>query len=145
MLSSSEYLFMGLSHHWHVYCIWEPSDGNTQTLSGPLTLIRSLWCLEGQIVDVVIRAPSLFPLPIAGWLALGYGSLIDTIRVELRRHAERVRCVLHHPLILFPVRQNGRHFWRQNCHFHCAHFAARKIAIFHWYLLQRAEMTIHQL
>ena len=62
----------GLAHHRYTYYLWELSDANTQTLSGPLTLIRSLWCLEGQMVVVAIRAPGLTPLPIAGWLALGY-------------------------------------------------------------------------
>ena len=52
------------------------SDVNTQTLSGPLTLIRSLWCLEGQMVVVGIGAPGLTPLPIVSGLALGYGALM---------------------------------------------------------------------
>ena len=63
---------LGLAHHRYAYCLWELSDANTHTLSGPLTLIRSVWCLEGQMVVVAIRAPGLTPLPIAGWLALGY-------------------------------------------------------------------------
>ena len=64
---SSPHGSLGLAHHRHAYCLWELSDDNTQTLSGPLTLIRSLWCLEGQMVVVAIRAPGLTPLPIAGW------------------------------------------------------------------------------
>ena len=67
---SSPHGSLGLAHHKHACCLWELSDDNTQTLSGPLTLIRSFWCLEGQMVVVAIRAPGLTPLPIAGWLAL---------------------------------------------------------------------------
>ena len=69
---SSPYGSLGLAHHRYAYCLWELSDANTQTLSGPLALIRSLWCLEGQMVVVAIRAPGLTP---AGWLALGYEAL----------------------------------------------------------------------
>ena len=72
---SSPHGSLGLAHHRHAYCLWELSDANTQTLSGPLTLIRSLWYLEGQMVVVGIRAPGLTPLSIAGWLALGYEAL----------------------------------------------------------------------
>ena len=43
--------------------------------------IRSLWCLEGQMVVVAIRAPGLTPLPIAGWLALGYEALMADMAV----------------------------------------------------------------
>ena len=66
----------------YAYCLWELSDANTQTLSGPLTLIRSLWCLEGQMVVVAIHAPGLTPLPIAGWLALGYEALVFNILLQ---------------------------------------------------------------
>ena len=76
---SSPHGSLGLAHHRHAYCLWELSDANTQTLSGPLTLIRSLWYLEGQMVIVGIRRPGLTPLPIAGWLALGYEVLISVI------------------------------------------------------------------
>ena len=47
---SSPHGSLGLAHHRHAYSLWEISDANTQTLSGPLTLIRSLWCLEGQML-----------------------------------------------------------------------------------------------
>ena len=72
---SSPHRSLGLALHRYAYCLWELSNANTQTLSGPLTLIRSLWCLEGQMVVVAIRAPGLTPLPIAGWMALGYEEL----------------------------------------------------------------------
>ena len=58
-----------------MHSLGEISDANTQILSGPLTLIRSLSCLEGQMVVVGIGVPGLTPLPIAGWLALGYEAL----------------------------------------------------------------------
>ena len=73
---SSPHGSLGLAHHRYEYCRWELSDAKTQTLSGPLTLIRSLWCLDGQMVVVAIRAPGLTPLPIAGWLALCYEALV---------------------------------------------------------------------
>ena len=57
---------------------------HTQTLSGPRNLIRSLWCLEGQMVVVAIRAPGLTPLPIAGWLALGYEAVIFNMIYRFR-------------------------------------------------------------
>ena len=82
VLSSPEYLLLmglGLADHRYAYCLWELSDANTQTLSGPLTLIRSVWCLEGQMVVIAIRAPGLTPLPIAGWLALGYEALVQVM------------------------------------------------------------------
>ena len=72
---SSPHGSLGLAHHRYAYCIWELSYANTQTLSGPLTMIRSLWGLECQMVVVAIHAPGLTPLPIAGWLALGYEAL----------------------------------------------------------------------
>ena len=73
---SSPHGSLGLAHNRYAYCLWELSDANTQTLSGPLTLIRSLWCLECQMVVVAIHASGLTPLPIAGWLALGYEALM---------------------------------------------------------------------
>ena len=78
---SSPHGSLGLAHHRYAYC--ELSDTNTQTLSGPLTLIRSLWCLEGQMGVVAIRAPGLTPLPIAGWLALGYEALLYPFEIML--------------------------------------------------------------
>ena len=68
---SSHHGSLGLAHLRYAYSLWEISDANTQTLSEPLNLIRSLWCF-GHMVVVGIGVPWLTPLPIAGWLALGY-------------------------------------------------------------------------
>ena len=68
--------------HVCIYILWKISDANTQILSGPLTLIRSLWCLEGHMVVVGIGAPGLTLLPIAGWLALSYEALVELIRAS---------------------------------------------------------------
>ena len=89
---SSPHGSLGLAHHRYTYCHWELSDANTQTLSGPLTLIRSLWCLEGQMVVVAVRAPGLTPLPIAGWLALGYEALIEMVALSRTATTTRTTC-----------------------------------------------------
>ena len=65
----------GLAHHRHAFCLWEQSDANTQTLSGPLTLIRSLRCLEGQMVFVAISAPGLTPFTHSRLTGIGLWSI----------------------------------------------------------------------
>ena len=73
-----------------------------KTFSGPLTLIRSLWCLEGQMVVVGIGAPGLTPLSVAGWLALGYDALL--------------LCNTHSPVHIHGAQQHQMNFWHNLWH-----------------------------